>query len=190
MERVPAPCWNRDGEGRDRMDIGSHHARPIAPRSSMCPRRCVTRLCRQSRMSTPRLKSQSAFGLRIRHASHARPVLQAPAATWHRCLFRIAQRPRDSRTALPVWWADAPAGEQRRVCAQRHRQRTGEPAQCDYMKRASAPATHMLLIIVGVLITAMAVLRVVRVPVPGLGHPPDLGSVSEQWLEEHRAEHP
>jgi hypothetical protein len=49
---------------------------------------------------------------------------------------------------------------------------------------------HMLLIIVGVLITATAVLRVVRVPVPGFGHPPYLGSMSEQWLAEYRAEHP
>jgi hypothetical protein len=48
----------------------------------------------------------------------------------------------------------------------------------------------MLLIIVGVLITATAVLRVVRVPVPGFGHPPYLGSMSEQWLAEYRAEHP
>ena len=55
---------------------------------------------------------------------------------------------------------------------------------------ASAPATHMLLILVGVLITATAVLRVVRVPVPALRHPPYLGSMSEHWLAEHRAEHP
>jgi hypothetical protein len=52
----------------------------------------------------------------------------------------------------------------------------------------SAPATHMLLIIVGVLITATAVLRVVRVRVPGFGYPPYVGSMSEQWLAEHRAE--
>jgi hypothetical protein len=48
---------------------------------------------------------------------------------------------------------------------------------------------HMLLIMVGVLITATAVLRVVRVPVPEFRHPPYLGSMSEQWLAEHRAEH-
>ena len=48
----------------------------------------------------------------------------------------------------------------------------------------------MLLIIAGVLITATTVLCVVRVRMPGSGHPPYLGSVSEQWLAEHRAEHP
>jgi hypothetical protein len=48
----------------------------------------------------------------------------------------------------------------------------------------------MLLIIIGVLITATAALRVVRVRVPGFGHPPYLGSMSEQWLAEYRAEHP
>jgi hypothetical protein len=49
----------------------------------------------------------------------------------------------------------------------------------------------MLLITVGVLITATAVLCVARVRVPGFGHhPPYLGSMSEQWLAEHRAEHP
>jgi hypothetical protein len=48
----------------------------------------------------------------------------------------------------------------------------------------------MLLIILGVLIIATAVLRVVRVRVPAFGHPPHLGSMSEQWLAEHRAEHP
>ena len=55
---------------------------------------------------------------------------------------------------------------------------------------ASAPVTHMLLITVGVLITATALLRVVRVRVPGFGHPPYLGAMSEQWLAEYRAEHP
>ena len=48
----------------------------------------------------------------------------------------------------------------------------------------------MLLIIVGVLVSATAVLCGVRVRVPGFGHPPYLGSMSEQWLAEHRAEHP
>jgi hypothetical protein len=48
----------------------------------------------------------------------------------------------------------------------------------------------MLLIILGLLITATAVLCVVRVRMPGFGHPRYLGSVSEQWLAEHRAEHP
>jgi hypothetical protein len=51
-------------------------------------------------------------------------------------------------------------------------------------------ATYMLFIIAGVLITATAVLCVVRVRVPAFGHPPSLGSMSEQWLAEHRAEHP
>ena len=48
----------------------------------------------------------------------------------------------------------------------------------------------MLLFIVGALVTATAVLRVVRVRLPGLGHPPYLGAMSEQWLAEYRAEHP
>jgi len=48
----------------------------------------------------------------------------------------------------------------------------------------------MLLITVGVLITATALLPVVRVRVPGFGHPPYLGAMSEQWLAEYRAEHP
>jgi len=46
----------------------------------------------------------------------------------------------------------------------------------------------MLLIVVGALVTATAVPRVVRVRVPG--HPPYLGAMSEQWLAEYRAEHP
>jgi hypothetical protein len=48
----------------------------------------------------------------------------------------------------------------------------------------------LLIIIVGVLITAAAVLRVVRLRMAGFGHTPYLGSMSEQWLAEHRAEHP
>ena len=48
----------------------------------------------------------------------------------------------------------------------------------------------MLLIIVGALITATAALRVVRVRLPGFGHRSYLGSMSEQWLAEHRANHP
>ena len=49
----------------------------------------------------------------------------------------------------------------------------------------------MLLFIVGALVTATAVLRVVvHLRVPGLGHAPYLGAMSEQWLAEYRAEHP
>jgi hypothetical protein len=48
----------------------------------------------------------------------------------------------------------------------------------------------MLLMIVGVLIAAMAVLRIIRVRAPAFGHPPHLGRMSDQWLAEHRSEHP
>jgi hypothetical protein len=48
----------------------------------------------------------------------------------------------------------------------------------------------MMLIIVGILITAAAALRVVHVRAPAFGHHPHLGWMSEQWLAEHRAEHP
>jgi hypothetical protein len=48
----------------------------------------------------------------------------------------------------------------------------------------------MLLIIVAVLIAAMAVLRIIRVRAPAFGHPPQLGRMSEQWIAEHRSEHP
>ena len=47
-----------------------------------------------------------------------------------------------------------------------------------------------LLIIAGVLIAAPAVIRGVRLRVSASRDAPQIGWMSEQWLAEHRAEHP
>src|SRR4029079_3257856 len=43
---------------------------------------------------------------------------------------------RDVSTAFPLWWTDRQLMSNS-VCAQRHRQRTAAPAQCDYREWAT-----------------------------------------------------
>jgi hypothetical protein len=47
-----------------------------------------------------------------------------------------------------------------------------------------------MLFIIGAVVTLTAVLVIARVRVPGGVNAATLGSMSEQWLAEHRASHP
>ena len=47
-----------------------------------------------------------------------------------------------------------------------------------------------MLLIIGILITAIAVLSLLRIRAPGGVHTAHLGWMSEQWIAEYRAAHP
>lgn len=66
---------------------------------------------------------------------------------------------------------------------------TTEPAQSLTVRGHRARGAHIMVVIIGLLIAAAAVLSIFRVRTsagPNAGH---LGSMSEQWLAEHRAAH-